>query len=67
VPVHPVAWKGRGKEEYGRRILAYFEKRGVSLTAWCFDLDWAPQLNSDWDYTPTTQGAFFRTYMLGAD
>jgi len=52
-------------EEYGRRILTYFEKKGISWTAWCFDPDWPPQLISDWDYTPTTQGAFFRAYMLG--
>jgi hypothetical protein len=52
-------------EEYGRRILAYFEKKGISWTAWCFDPDWPPQLISDWDYTPTTQGAFFKAYMLG--
>ena len=54
-----------GDEEYGRRILAYFEKKGISWTAWCFDPDWEPPLISDWDYTPTTQGAFFRAYMLG--
>ena len=52
-------------EDYGRRILAYFEKRGISWTAWCFDPDWPPQLISDWAYTPTTQGAFFRAYMQG--
>jgi endoglucanase len=51
-------------EVYGRRILAYFEKKGISWTAWCFDPDWPPQLISDWDYTPTTQGAFFKAYML---
>ncbi len=54
-------------EDYGRRILAYFEKKGISWTAWCFDPDWPPQLISDWDYTPTTQGAFFKAYMLGKD
>ena len=52
-------------EDYGRRITAYFEKKGISWTAWCFDPDWAPQLISDWSYTPTKQGAFFRAYMLG--
>jgi hypothetical protein len=51
-------------EDYGRRITAYFEKKGISWTAWCFDPDWAPQLISDWGYTPTRQGAFFRAYML---
>ncbi|MBI4916642.1 MAG: cellulase family glycosylhydrolase [Acidobacteria bacterium] len=51
-------------EEYGRRITAYFAKKGISWTAWCFDPDWPPQLISDWSYTPTTQGAFFRAVML---
>jgi endoglucanase len=51
-------------ENYGRRILAYFDKKGISWTVWCFDPDWPPQMISDWDYTPTTQGAFFRAYML---
>ena len=46
-------------------ILAYFEKKGISWTAWCFDPDWPPQLISDWDYTPTQQGAFFKAYMQG--
>jgi hypothetical protein len=50
-------------EDYGRRITAYFEKKGISWTAWCFDPDWPPQLISDWDYTPTAQGAFFKAYM----
>jgi endoglucanase len=49
---------------YGERITKYFEKKGMSWTAWCFDPDWPPQLISDWDFTPTAQGAFFRAYML---
>jgi endoglucanase len=51
--------------EYGKRITGYFEKKGISFTVWCFDPDWPPQMISDWDYTPTTQGEFFRDYMLG--
>ena len=51
--------------EYGHAVLDYMKKKGISWTAWCFDPDWPPQLISDWDYTPTTQGAFFRAYMLG--
>ncbi len=52
---------------YAERITAYFESKGMSWTAWCFDPDWPPQLISDWDYTPTEQGAFFREYMLEND
>ena len=50
-------------EEYGRRITSYFAKKGISWTAWCFDPDWPPQLISDWEYTPTVQGAFFKGVM----
>lgn len=50
-------------EGYGRRIIAFFESRGISWAAWCFDPDWPPQLISDWHYTPTRQGAFFRAAM----
>ncbi len=56
-----------GDEEYGRRVLAYLEAKGISWVACCFDPDQAPQLISDWDYTPTTQGSFFRACMLGED
>jgi len=50
-------------EKYGRTIINYFEKKGISWTAWCFDPDWPPQLISDWKYTPTKQGEFFRKIM----
>jgi len=54
-----------GNETYGKAIIDYFQKKGISWTAWCFDPDWAPQLISDWDYTPTKQGIFFKRMMLG--
>ena len=50
-------------EEYGRRITAYFDRKGISWTVWNFDPDWPPQMISDWQYTPTVQGAFFREIM----
>ncbi|TVZ37186.1 aryl-phospho-beta-D-glucosidase BglC (GH1 family) [Alteromonadaceae bacterium 2753L.S.0a.02] len=49
---------------YGPAIVAYLEKLGASWTVWCFDPDWPPQMISDWDYTPTEQGAFFKKEML---
>lgn len=48
---------------YGEHITRYFEQKGISFTVWCFDTRWAPMLISDWDFTPTTQGRFFKTYM----
>ncbi len=53
----------KADEDYGRRITAYFDAKGISWTAWCFDPDWPPQLISDWNFTPTKQGAFFRAVM----
>lgn len=48
---------------YGPAIVEYLASKGVSWTAWCFDPDWSPQLISDWNYTPTEQGEFFRKVM----
>jgi len=50
--------------EYGEAVTAYFDRKGISWTVWCFDPDWPPQMISDWSYTPTVQGAFFRSKML---
>lgn len=48
---------------YGEAITKYFERKGISFTVWCFDPHWGPMLISDWDYTPTTQGRFFKKYL----
>ena len=48
---------------YGEHITKYFEQKGISFTVWCFDPNWAPMLFSDWDFTPTTQGRFFKAYL----
>ena len=50
-------------EVYAEHITKYFEKKGISFTVWCFDKDWSPTLIEDWDFTPTTQGRFFKTYL----
>lgn len=50
---------------YGPAITSYFEKKGISFTAWCFDPQWAPMLIEDWTFTPTTQGKFFKAYLQG--
>ncbi len=51
--------------EYGEAVIDYFDKKGISWAAWCFDPNWGPLLISDWEYTPTESGAFFRSKMLG--
>lgn len=50
-------------EDYGKAITAYTEKKGISWVAWVFDTKWAPMLIWDWDFTPTTQGKFFKDYL----
>ncbi len=52
-------------DSYGEHITRYLEKKGISFTVWCFDANWAPMLISDWNFTPTTQGRFFKTYLQG--
>lgn len=51
-------------ETYGKHIVNYFTKKGISWTVWCFDPDWAPVLIVDWDYSLSTQGKFFKNVLL---
>ncbi len=48
---------------YGPNIESFMEKRGISWTVWCFDPNWAPTMISDWSFTPTEQGKFFKKIM----
>jgi hypothetical protein len=47
-------------ETYGDAITGYCEKNGISYTVWVFDPQWAPMLITDWNYTPTRQGRYFK-------
>jgi len=58
IPVH-------GDETYGRALVEYTAEKGISWVVWCFDPDWSPFMYTDWDYTPTRQGAFFKKVMTG--
>ena len=58
IPVH-------GDEVYGQALVDYAEKKGISWVVWCFDPDWSPYMFTDWDYTPTRQGTFFKKVMSG--
>lgn len=49
---------------YGKTIINYFNKKGISWVAWAFDPDWSPQLIKNWDFEPTVQGEFFRNKMI---
>ncbi len=48
---------------YGEHITRYLEQKGISFTVWCFDPHWAPTLITDWNFTLSTQGRFFKAYL----
>jgi hypothetical protein len=54
-----------GTQHYGRAIVSYMEKKGMSWAAWCFDPDWGPTLVSDWSFAPTEQGLLWKAALLG--
>jgi endoglucanase len=54
-----------GTAHYGRAIVGYMEKKGLSWAAWCFDVDWGPTLIEDWAFTPTEQGRLWKAALQG--
>jgi len=54
-----------GDESYGKALVNYTAHKGISWVVWCFDPDWPPLMYTDWNYTPTRQGTFFRKVMSG--
>jgi endoglucanase len=57
----------KANDDYGRRIIAYARKKGMSWTAFVFsNIDgWPMPLFSEWEhYTPTVSGAFFKARLL---
>jgi len=57
----------QGDETYGKALVDYASDRGISWVVWCFDPEWSPYMFTDWDYTPTRQGAFFKKVMTGVE
>lgn len=55
----------RGDEKYGQALVDYTARKGISWVVWCFDPNWSPYMFTDWNYTPTRQGAFFKKVMSG--
>ena len=51
---------------YGPNIVTFMEDRDISWMVWSFDPDWGPTMIKDWDFTPTTQGRFFKQVFLQA-
>jgi endoglucanase len=50
-------------ESYGDAITKYTNDKGTSYVVWVFDPNWAPMLFTDWDFTPTRQGKYFKKAM----
>jgi endoglucanase len=50
-------------ESYGDAIIKYMADRGISYVVWVFDPHWSPMMFSDWNYTPTRQGKYFKKVM----
>ena len=50
-------------ESYGEAIVKYTADKGISYVVWVFDPNWAPMMFSDWNFTPTRQGTFFKNAM----
>jgi endoglucanase len=55
----------RNDGAYGPSIMKYFDKKGISWTAWVFDPYWVPQMIKSWNYEPTESGKFFKDAMSG--
>lgn len=47
-------------ESYGDAITKYCDEKEISWVVWVFDPIWAPRLFTDWDYTPTRHGVYFK-------
>jgi len=54
-------------ESYGDAITKYTAEKGISYVVWVFDPRWAPRLFSDWDFTPSRQGKYFKKAMQEAN
>lgn len=56
--------KDNGK--YGKAIIDYLERKGISWIAWVFDPEWYPSMIESWEtYKLTECGEFFRQAMQG--
>jgi endoglucanase len=52
-------------ESYGDAITKYCSDRGISYTVWVFDPSWSPMLFTDWNFTPSRQGRYFKAALQG--
>lgn len=47
-------------ESYGDTMMKYCDTKGISWVVWVFDPQWAPRLYTDWNYTLTRHGKYFK-------
>ncbi|GJM33541.1 MAG: hypothetical protein DHS20C18_25420 [Saprospiraceae bacterium] len=52
-------------ESYGDAITGYCDEKEISYVVWVFDNRWAPRLYTDWNYTPSRQGRYFKEKLQG--
>ncbi len=50
-------------ETYGEALTQYCQEKGISYVVWVFDPEWSPMMFSDWDFTPTRSGEFWKKTM----
>lgn len=51
-------------ESYGDAITKYCDEKGISYVVWVFDPQWAPRLFTDWNYSLTRQGQYFKKALM---
>lgn len=51
-------------ESYGDSITKYTAEKGISWLVWVFDPQWAPRMFSDWNFTPSRQGVYFKKALI---
>lgn len=49
-------------ESYAIAITNYCKERNISYLIWVFDTVWSPMMITDWKFTPSRQGKFFKDY-----
>tara|TARA_R110000765_G_scaffold234289_2_gene337322 strand:- start:1384 stop:1998 length:615 start_codon:yes stop_codon:yes gene_type:complete len=47
-------------ESYGDAITNYADDNEISYVVWVFDPEWAPRLFTNWNYTPSRHGKYFK-------
>lgn len=49
--------------DYGRPLIEYMDKKGMSWSAWVWSDTWYPPMLKNWDYEPTEFGILVKEYL----